>query len=303
MTKVDLKISEEDLKRVGLPKTKKAEEEDPRAKETKELNEVLSGIKHKLIVCSGKGGVGKSTVTVNLAMALAMQGKSVGILDIDITGPNIPKMLHIEGARPDVEPGQNRFYPVNGPLNVKVMSMAFLLESPDTPVIWRGPLKMSALRQFIKDGYWGSLDYLVIDLPPGTGDETLDIMQLVDGNVIIVTTPQDVATLDAGKTINMARTMKRHILGVIENMSGFTIKCPHCNKEETYNLFGSGGGEEMAKSMNAPFLGKVPIEVSVREQGDMGVPVVVKYADSASAQAFEVIVKKIRETLEPLKKD
>jgi Mrp family chromosome partitioning ATPase len=302
MGKEDLKISEEDLKRVGLPKAKKAEEEDPRAKETQDLNAVLSEIKHKLIVCSGKGGVGKSTVSVNLAMTLAAQGKSVGILDIDITGPNIPKMLHIEDARPEVEPGQNRFYPVNGPLNVKIMSMAFLLETPDTPVIWRGPLKMSALRQFIKDGYWGKLDYLVIDLPPGTGDETLDIMQLVDGHVIVVTTPQDVATLDAGKTITMSRTMKRPILGVIENMSGFTVKCPHCDKEETYNLFGNGGGEQMALSMKTPFLGKIPIELSVREQGDTGIPIVIKYPESASAQAFEAIVKNIRDQLEPLKK-
>jgi ATP-binding protein involved in chromosome partitioning len=291
---VSMDVSDEDLKKLKA----KPKQANPQGEQMAKIGEIMNEIKHKIIVCSGKGGVGKSTVATNLAVSLASQGLRVGILDVDITGPNVPKMLNLEGRRPEVVPGTKQFRPINGPLNIQVMSMAFLLETPDTPVIWRGPLKMGAIRQFIADGAWPGLDYLIADLPPGTSDETLDIMQLTHGSVVIVTTPQDVATLDARKTIEMGKTMQLDILGVIENMSGLVVKCPHCDKQIEMDLFGSGGGEKAANELNVPFLGRIPIEQAVREQGDIGLPVVMKYPESASAKAMEEIVTKIRKSLE-----
>ncbi len=254
----------------------------------------LEKVKHKIVVASGKGGVGKSTTAVNLATALAMQGLKVGIMDIDIHGPNVPLMLGLEGEHPLAE--ENKIYPVEGPLGIKVMSMAFLLKTSDTPIIWRGPLKMKAIEQFIKDVAWGELDYLVIDSPPGTGDELLSILQQipdVDG-VVIVTTPQDVSVLDSSKAVNMAKQMNKKVLGIIENMSGFI--CPHCGKI-TY-IFGRGGGANAAKTLGVPFLGEVPLEVSVRELSDKGEPFIAVNPDSASAKAFQEIVTKIRNEVE-----
>ena len=291
---VDMELTPADLEKLKSS-PKKA---NPQADQMAEIGAVMAKIKHKIIICSGKGGVGKSTVATNLAVSLAAQGLSVGILDVDITGPNVPKMLNLEGRRPEVIPGENKFIPVNGPLNIQVMSMAFLLETPDTPVIWRGPLKMGAIRQFIADAGWSSLDYLIADLPPGTSDETLDIMQLTHGSVVVVTTPQDVATLDARKTIQMAKTMQLDVVGIVENMSGMVIKCPHCDESIEVDLFGSGGGEKAAHDLEIPFLGRIPIEQSVREQGDAGLPIVLKYPDSVSAKAIEEIVKKIRSSVE-----
>jgi len=256
----------------------------------------MSKIKHKIVVISGKGGVGKTTVAVNLAMSLASVGLRVGILDVDITGPNVNKMLGISPEiRPRVDPDAKKFYPVDGPLNTKVVSMAFLLQDSDTPVIWRGPMKMGAVRQFLGDAHWGDLDYLICDLPPGTSDETLDILQLIpDENVVVVSTPQEVAIMDARKTISMAKTMKRHVLGIIENMSGF--KCPHCN--EYIDLYPPGGAEKASKDFNIKFLGKIPFEVEVGQQGDQGLPFVLKYPDRESTKAFKAVVAKIREELE-----
>jgi Mrp family chromosome partitioning ATPase len=256
----------------------------------------MSKIKHKIVVISGKGGVGKTTVAVNLAMSLASVGLRVGVLDVDITGPNVNKMLGISTEiRPRVDPDAKKFYPVDGPLNTKVVSMAFLLQDSDTPVIWRGPMKMGAVRQFLGDAHWGDLDYLICDLPPGTSDETLDILQLIpDENVVVVSTPQEVAIMDARKTISMAKTMKRHVLGIIENMSGF--KCPHCN--EYIDLYPPGGAEKASKDFNVKFLGKIPFEVEVSQQGDQGLPFVLKYPDSESTKAFKAVVAKIREELE-----
>ncbi len=159
-------------------------------------------------------------------------------------------------------------------------------------------MKMKAIRQFIAEGKWGSLDYLIADLPPGTSDETLDIMQLTEGDVVIVTTPQEVATLDARKTVMMAKSLKRNIAGIVENMSGFTVKCPGCNKEHTYDLFGKDGGEKAATEMKVPFLGRVPIEIGVRDGGDKGLPHTLKNPDSASSKAFREIVAKIRKSIE-----
>ncbi|MHA1294634.1 MAG: Mrp/NBP35 family ATP-binding protein, partial [Promethearchaeota archaeon] len=256
----------------------------------------MNKIKYKLVIISGKGGVGKTTVAVNLAISLASVGLRVGILDVDITGPNVNKMLGISPEiRPRVDPERKVFYPVDGPLNTKVVSMAFLIQSPDDPVIWRGPMKMTAVRQFLGDAQWGELDYLICDLPPGTSDETLDILQLIpDENVIIITTPQEVALMDARKTISMALIMKRNILGIIENMSGF--KCPHCNKH--IDLYPPGGAEKASKDFNIELLGKVPFETQVSVQGDHGLPFVLKYPESESTKAFNNIVKKIREKLE-----
>ena len=181
-------------------------------------------IKHKVMVLSGKGGVGKSTVATGLALSLARQGKKVGLMDIDITGPNVPKMLGLEDADLNVEDGQ--IHPANGPSGVKVISMAFLIEDPDKPVIWRGPIKLGAIQQFIGDVAWGELDALIIDFPPGTSDEPLTVSQSLPGidGVVIVTTPQEVALLDSRKSINFAKTISVPVLGVVENMSGFTIR-------------------------------------------------------------------------------
>jgi Mrp family chromosome partitioning ATPase len=251
--------------------------------------ENLNRIKHKIVVMSGKGGVGKSTVATNLALSLALHNGEVGLLDVDIHGPNIPKMLGIENER--VTGDEKGIFPIDVQPHLKVMSMAFLLSSKDTPVIWRGPVKMGAIRQFLGEVQWGDLDYLIIDMPPGTGDEPLSIAQLIpdsDG-AIIVTTPQDVALLDSRKAVTFARTLNMPILGIIENMSG--MACPHCNKR--IELFKSGGGYKAALEMQVPFLGKVSIDPQIVETGDSGKPFVLKYSKSDSAKAFKEIVDKI----------
>ena len=280
----DENITEESVKKAMM---------DPQAGR---INENMSKIKHKIVVISGKGGVGKTTVAVNLAVSLASVGLKVGILDVDITGPNVGKMMGIrEDTQPRVDPEKKIFYPVDGPLNIKVMSMAFLMQSQDDPVIWRGPLKMSAVRQFLGDAQWGELDYLVCDLPPGTSDETLDILQLIpDEHIIVVTTPQEVALMDARKTINMAQIMKRNVLGIVENMAGF--KCPNCG--EFHNIFGKGGADKASKDFNIKLLGHIPFEKEVGQQGDVGLPFVLKNPDSDSAKAFKDIVKEIQNILE-----
>ena len=256
----------------------------------------MAKIKHKIVIISGKGGVGKTTIAVNLAMTLASIGLRVGILDVDITGPNVLKMLGIDpNIKPRVDQEAKKFHPILGPLNLKAMSMAFLTEDSDSPVIWRGPMKMSVVRQFLGDAEWGELDYLICDLPPGTSDETLDILQLIpDENIVIVTTPQEVALMDARKTIKMAMLMKRKILGIIENQSGFN--CPHCDKY--IDLYPPGGAEKASKDFNILLLGSIPFEVEVSQQGDQGLPFVLKYPDNKSTKAFKEIVRKIQEKLE-----
>ncbi len=258
------------------------------------LMKKLSKIKHTIIVMSGKGGVGKSTVSVNIAVGLALRGYEVGILDADIHGPNVPKMLKLEDVR--LEADENGIYPAEVPPRIKVMSMAFLSQDKDTPIVWRGPMKMGALRQFIEDVYWGELDYLVVDLPPGTGDEPLTIAQLIsnaDGSVI-VTTPQDVALLDSRKSVSFSNALELPVLGIVENMAGFV--CPHC--KETVNLFKIGGGEKAANELGVPFLGRVPIDPNVVDAGDSGMPLIADNGASPASEAFEGIIDKILEKTE-----
>jgi ATPases involved in chromosome partitioning len=258
------------------------------------LRDSLAKIKHVVIVMSGKGGVGKSTVSSNIAQALSVKGYQTGLMDLDITGPNVPKMFHVEDDKLTVE--DERLIPILVPPSLKLMSMAFLLPEKDSAVMWRGPVKMGAIRQFIEDVNWGDLDYLIIDMPPGTGDEALSIVQLIpkaDG-VVIVTTPQDVALLDSRKSITFAAQTKIPILGLVENMSGFV--CPHCG--ETTEIFGSGGGEKTAKSMNVQFMGRIPIEPQIVASGDAGIPIVIRAPDSLSAKAFNEITEKLIKTVE-----
>jgi Mrp family chromosome partitioning ATPase len=258
-------------------------------KEDLKLIKNLMRIKHKIVVTSGKGGVGKSTVAVNIAMALAMRGYEVGLMDADIHGPNVPKMLHIEDAV--LHGDEEGILPIIVPPHMKVMSMAFLVHDSDSPIIWRGPMKIGALRQFIADVRWGDLDFLIVDLPPGTGDEPLTVAQLIpdaDG-AVVVTTPQDVALLNSRKSVGFSRQLKMPVLGIIENMSG--LICPHCGKE--IDLFKVGGGEKAAKELNVPFLGRVPLDPKVVESGDDGMPVILASSDSPAAEAFNLIVEKI----------
>jgi ATP-binding protein involved in chromosome partitioning len=251
----------------------------------------LSKIKHTIVVMSGKGGVGKSTVTVNLAVGLAMRGYEVGILDADIHGPNIPKMLKVEDVQ--LVADDDGIYPAIIPPHLKVMSMAFLSPNRDQPIIWRGPMKMGAIRKFIEDVYWGDLDYLIVDLPPGTGDEPLTIAQLIpnaDGS-IIVTTPQDVALLDSRKTVVFSEGLHLPVVGIVENMAG--LICPHCGKE--IDLFKIGGGEKAAHDLEVPFLGRIPIDPEVVDTGDNGVPIVAADPASPAATAFNGIIEKVVE--------
>ncbi len=286
----------EKIEDINLKDTIKQAKKEKMDETTDNIKNNMAKIKHKIVVISGKGGVGKTTVSVNLAMSLASIGLRVGILDVDITGPNVNKMLGIDSSKkPRINEELKKFYPIEGPLNTKVMSMAFLIDNSDSPVIWRGPMKMGAVRQFLGDALWGELDFLICDLPPGTSDETLDILQLIpDENVIVVTTPQEVALMDARKTIKMAQIMKRHVLGIIENMSGF--RCPHCN--EYINLYPPGGAEKAAKDFNISLLGKIPFEVEVSLQGDQGLPFVINNTDNESAISFKQIVDKIQNLLE-----
>jgi Mrp family chromosome partitioning ATPase len=250
---------------------------------------LMPTVKKKYVVMSGKGGVGKSTVSVNLAVSLALQGKKVGLLDVDIHGPSIPTMLGLAGTK--LTGSEESIDPVlvDGIPNLKVMSVGFLLESEDAPVIWRGPMKNSIIKQFLKDVTWGKLDYLIIDCPPGTGDEPLSVVQLLgkaDGT-IIVTTPQDVASVDVSKSIKFAEQVKIPVTGIVENMSGFV--CPHCN--EVSYIFKEGGGKKLAEEYKVPFLGAIPIDPALGEAGDSGKPYVAQFKDSIISRTYEEMTK------------
>ncbi|HOO55776.1 MAG TPA: iron-sulfur cluster carrier protein MrpORP [bacterium] len=253
------------------------------------IEKQLSRIKNKIIVFSGKGGVGKSTVSVNLAMALSLMGKKVGLLDVDFHGPSIPKMLNLEGER--LKNDDHAIYPAEISELFKVMSIGFLLKDESDAVIWRGPLKMGAIRQFIRDVAWGDLDYLIIDSPPGTGDEPLSVAQVINKmtGAVIVTTPQEVSLSDVRKSISFCRKLNMPVIGVVENMSG--LVCPHCG--DTIDLFKTGGGEKMSDEMGVPFLGAIPLDPKMVEAGDDGKPFVYHFSKTATAQAIEKIVEPI----------
>jgi Mrp family chromosome partitioning ATPase len=253
--------------------------------------ENLARIKHKIVVMSGKGGVGKSTVAVNLALTLAAGGSKVGVMDVDIHGPDVAKLLGVEDAR--LESTGEMIIPVPVNKNLSAMSMAFLLEDRDTPIVWRGPLKMSAIKQFLGEVAWGDLDYLVIDLPPGTGDEPLTVAQLIPEGAwaVIVTTPQDLALLDSRKAVRFAEALKMNVAGIVENMAG--LECPHCGG--MIDLFKIGGGEQAAKDMNVNFLGRIPIDPHMVKMSDLGIPYVVEEPDEPAPKAFREIAKNLEE--------
>jgi ATP-binding protein involved in chromosome partitioning len=244
--------------------------------------------------------VGKSTVTVNLAVAFAIHGHAnrVGILDADIHGPSVPKILGLAGQR--LQAGPPGVFPVLGSLGIKVVSMDFLLPDENAPVIWRGPLKMTAIRQFLSDIVWGELDILLIDLPPGTGDEPLSVAQLLpemDG-VIIVTIPSEVSQIVVKKAVTFSRRLGMPIIGVIENMSGFV--CPNCGAK--VDIFQSGGGMKIAEELSIPFLGSIPIDQKISEASDKGTPFIMEYKDSPASKAFMEIVKKVEDFLKAREK-
>src|SRR5256886_2972360 len=249
-------------------------------RERMKMAQRMSRIKHKIVVMSGKGGVGKSTVSANLACVLA-EDAMVGLVDADVTGPDIPMLMGVQDAQ--VKATDTGMEPTLGPAGVRVISMAQMIDR-DTAVVWRGPLKIKALKQMLSDVGWGDLDYLVLDLPPGTSDQPLSVAQESPGadGAVVVPTPQRVALLDVRKSIAFAKAVKMDILGVIENMSGFV--CPHCGKQT--DIFKVGGGEDAAKELGLPFLGRVPLDPRIVIGGDAGKPVAIEHPDSAQAQAL-----------------
>lgn len=249
----------------------------------------VEGVKNIVAVASGKGGVGKSTVAANIALSLSREGAKVGMLDADIYGPSLPLMLGIPKAQP-MAAGENKIRPLEAH-GVKVMSMGFLVDE-DSPVIWRGPMVMRALVQFLSETIWGELDYLILDLPPGTGDAQLTIVQQVSlAGAVIVSTPQDIALLDARKGLQMFRKTDVPILGIIENMSYY--KCPQCGHRE--DIFDTGGGERAAQRYEVPFLGAIPLDIKVRVGGDFGVPVVAGEPGHPTAKAFRQAARRVAE--------
>jgi Mrp family chromosome partitioning ATPase len=255
----------------------------------------LQKIKHKFMIMSGKGGVGKTSISVNLSIALAKKGFNVGIMDVDLHGPDVPKMLGLKGT---LDLGKNdKLNPMNYAENLKAVSIESLTARKDDAIIWRGPLKNSAIRQFIGEVEWGELDFLIVDSPPGTGDEPLTVAQTIsDAKAIIVTTPQEISLADVRKSISFCKTVNLEIFGLIENMSGFT--CPHCNK--MVDIFGSGGGERTAKAIGIPFLGRIPFDHKMVACGDEGISFQERYKDSQVTKVFAEISAKMSKQDEPL---
>jgi len=255
----------------------------------------MEKINYKLAIISGKGGVGKSMIAVNFAYGLFFRGKSIGILDVDIHGPSLAKMVGIEDRKLSASE-ENIIEPITIDSRLKVVTIASLLESVDTPVIWRGPLKMKLISQFLGDVNWGELDYLIIDSPPGTGDEPLSIAQLIPelNGIVVVTTPQEIALLDSRKSVNFAKSLKVPVIGIVENMSG--LICPYCGRK--IDLFKTGGGERASKDLKVPFLGRVPIDQAIVDSTDEGKPFIQTYKDTHTAKIMDEIVGKVAERLE-----
>lgn len=259
--------------------------------ERQRIEKNMRKIKYKILVLSGKGGVGKTTLSVNLSILLMKKGYQVGILDIDIHGPNVPKMLGLEKER--LGSRGEKITPSLWQEKLRVVSMAFLLEDRNTPIIWRGPLKANIIRQFLADVEWGELDFLIVDSPPGTGDEPLSVCQLIPAVdlAIVVTTPQEVSLLDSRKAVNFAKELKAKRVGIVENMRGLT--CPYCSSE--IFLFKKGGGENIAREFKVEFLGSLPIEPGVVEAGDTGEPAILK--EGKIKESMERIGREIEEWL------
>ncbi|HEV8307560.1 MAG TPA: Mrp/NBP35 family ATP-binding protein [Methylomirabilota bacterium] len=257
-----------------------------------EKPDLIPAVKHTLAVSSGKGGVGKSTVAVNLALAFQESGASVGLVDADVYGPNIPLMM---GARGRPGMFQNRIIPVLA-YGVKIISIGFFIKEGD-PVVWRGPMIHSAIQQFLRDVEWGELDYLIFDMPPGTGDAQLSLSQVLPlSGAVMVTTPQDVSLLDVRKGLAMFRKMNVPLLGVVENMAGFT--CPHC--QHTTPIFGEGGGQRLADEFGIPVLGSIPLDLETRVGGDTGSPILVARPESSQAEAFRKVASAVAARLSTL---
>jgi len=267
------------------------------AQQENAITRSLGKIKNKILVMSGKGGVGKSTVSVNLALSLAHKGYKVGLMDVDIHGPDVVRMLNMKGTMQPPESPDALVPPLMYEDCLKVVSLEYMMKDRDEAIIWRGPLKIQAIRQFVADMDWGELDYLIVDAPPGTGDEPLSVAQTIPNvKAIVVTTPQKVALADVRKSINFCKTVKMEIVGVIENMSGFV--CPHCNK--TVDIFKSGGGEQVARDFELPFLGRVPMDPKVVIAGDDGKPYLSSGEDSPAVQAFTEIVAAVETRVPPV---
>lgn len=258
-------------------------------KEEEDIKKARQRIKKTVLVLSGKGGVGKSTVAVNLAVAASRQGRMVGLLDIDLHGPSVPTLLGLQGS-PVYGTPDEKLVPIQYSPTLKVMSSGFLGKNSEDPFIWRAAVKHSAIRQFVKDVLWEDLDLLVVDAPPGTGDEPLSIIHLLENpdGAIIVTTPQDVALVDVRKSVNFCKKLNIPVIGVIENMSG--LKCPHCG--ENIDVFKNGGGKIMAGEMDVPFLGSIPLDPSVTNHGDSGKPI-LEDTDGAASKVIVDIIKKL----------
>jgi Mrp family chromosome partitioning ATPase len=258
------------------------------------INKSLGKIKNKILVMSGKGGVGKSTVAVNLALGLANRGYKVGLMDVDLHGPDICRMLDLKGKLEAPENPNDLVPPLIYNDNVKVVSLEYMMPNRDDAIIWRGPLKIQAIRQFLSDMDWGELDYLVVDAPPGTGDEPLTIAQTIPNvQAVVVTTPQSVALADVRKSINFCKNVEMPIVGVVENMSGFI--CPHC--QETVDIFSSGGGEKTARDFDLPFLGRIPMDPRVVVAGDTGAPYLSSGEDTPATKAFTDVIEAIEQRL------
>jgi ATP-binding protein involved in chromosome partitioning len=269
-------------------KNRQRDESDQDYAERQKLQTRLCRIQHKIVVLSGKGGVGKSTVAVNLATALALNGLRVGLLDVDIHGPSVPTMLGLENETPKVGPGDLLPVEFGG---LKVMSIGFLLQNPDDAIIWRGPMKMGVIKQFLTDVNWGDLDYLIVDAPPGTGDEPLSLCQLISPltGAVIVTTPQKVAAIDVRKSVSFCRRMEVPVLGVVENMSGFV--CPKCG--ELTQILPEGGGRKIAADMDVPFLGSIPMDPGVAHSGDSGKVFIYHSSETPTGKILQTIIDRI----------